>query len=55
MTKWNTLLRDQRGATLMTFAIVGGLMAMIWIEMSKITGISVIDMVEIAAYNLGLR
>jgi len=54
MTGLNNLLRDERGASAMTVAIIGGLICLIWVEISRITGVSVSDMVAIAAYNLGL-
>jgi len=39
----------------MTLAIIGGLICVIWVEISRITGISASDVIEVARYNLGLK
>jgi Flp pilus assembly pilin Flp len=54
MTKILTLLRDARGASAVMVAIIGGLICVIWVEFSKLTGVSATDLVEVAAYKLGL-
>lgn len=54
MTRFNRMLHDERGASAVTMAIIGGLICLIWVEISRITGVSVSDMIQISAYNLGI-